>query len=295
MHQNKNKNHIPVLLEEVITTLSPKLNESYLDLTAGYAGHAAAILAITKNPSGSVLVDRDVTAISYLQKKFLDTGVNIIDQDFLTASKNLKDLKYKFDLILADLGVSSLHIDEAQRGFSIKNNGPLDMRMDQRQLLTAQKVVNEYPREDLIRILKEYGEEPKAKLIVDKIINNRPLTSTEELAKLIEPVWSRSTIHPATRTFQALRIEVNKELSLLSESMNVWLDLLEIGGRIGIISFHSLEDRIIKNFFKEQSQSGYESSLKILTKKPLRASPTEIAHNPRSRSAKLRVAVKIKK
>ena len=296
MHQNKNKNtnHIPVLLQEVISLLGPKPNDTYLDLTAGYGGHCNAVLNFTNNPGGTVLVDRDKEAIDFLHKKYEKSKVSIIHNDFLTASKELLRSNYQFDLILADLGVSSLHFNEASRGFSLLRDGPLDMRMDQNQDLTAEKVINTYSREELASILKEYGEEPKAKLIADMIVNNRPINSTLELANLIAGRIKSSRIHPATKTFQAIRVEVNNELNLLSDSLDLWLQLLSIGGRIAIISFHSLEDRIVKNFFREHSSSKYEAELSQINKHPITAGPQEIVNNPRARSAKLRAAVKIK-
>ncbi len=296
MHQNKNKklNHIPVLLKEVISVLEPKNNDTYLDLTAGYGGHCNAVLNFTHNPGGAALVDRDDEAIKFIQEKYGKSKALIIHNDFLTASKDLLKSSYQFDLILADLGVSSLHFNEARRGFSLLRDGPLDMRMDQNQVLTAEKVINTYSREELFNILKEYGEEPKARLIVDTIINNRPINSTLQLADLIAKKFGYSRIHPATKTFQAIRIEVNNELNLLSDSLDLWLKLLSIGGRIAIISFHSLEDRIVKNFFKEHSSSKYEAELSLVNKHPITAGPQEIVNNPRARSAKLRAAVKIK-
>ncbi len=294
MHQNKNKNHLPVLLNEVIEVMKPKLNESYLDLTAGFGGHAEAIMSITKNPKESYLVDRDQFAINYLKQKFNKLGSKIIHNDFLDASKDLLNSNIKVKLILADLGVSSFHLNEAQRGFSFKLDGPLDMRMDQGQSLTAYHVVNKYSRDKLIYILKEYGEEPKSRLIADLIIKNRPISNTLELAQIPQRVWKNSRTDPSTRTFQAIRIEVNNELNLLSESLKIWIKLLELNGRLGIISFHSLEDKIIKNFFKEISSYDYLKQVKILTPKPIIPSHNEIVNNPRSRSAKLRVVAKIK-
>ena len=296
MHQNKNKytNHTPVLLKEVVSVLDPKPSNTYLDLTAGYGGHCDAVLGFTTNPGGMVLVDRDNQAIRFLQNKYGKSKVSIVHNDFLTASKDLLKSNYQFDLILADLGVSSLHFNEASRGFSLLRDGPLDMRMNQDQDLTAEKVINTYSREELVSILKEYGEEPRARLIADIIVNNRPFNSTLQLSNLIAGRFKNSRIHPATKTFQAIRIEVNNELNLLSDSLDLWLKLLSIGGRIAIISFHSLEDRIVKNFFKDHSSSKYEAELKLINKHPITAGPQEIVNNPRARSAKLRAAVKIK-
>ncbi len=295
MHQNKNIKHQPVLLSEVLQILDPKPGETYLDLTSGYAGHAQEILNRTKEFKGSVLVDRDQEAIRFLKQKFRETELSIVSSDFLSASQKLLDSGEHFDLILADLGVSSQHLDEANRGFSFRLDGPLDMRMDQNQVLTADYIVNNYSKKDLVTILKDYGEEPKAQGIADLIIRNRPLKNTEQLAGLARKVWPSSKSHPATRTFQAFRIAVNNELELLEKSMAIWLDLLNENGRIAIISFHSLEDKIVKNFIRDHSRSKYGSDLVNLTKTPIMANVDEIVHNPRARSAKLRAAVKINK
>jgi 16S rRNA (cytosine1402-N4)-methyltransferase len=297
MHQeNQNHLHLPVLLEQVLEYLSPKEGESYLDLTGGYGGHASAVLEQTKNPKGSVLVDRDSNAIAELEKRFAGQGIGLINADFLTASQRLKAEGKRFDLILADLGVSSPHLNQASRGFSLKADGPLDMRMDQSQSLTAEQVVNTYSAEELTDILKRYGEEPKARQIASLIVNNRPVTSTSELANIVAKAWpGHSKVHPATRTFQALRIAVNDELELLRKSLPIWMDdLLAPGGRIAIISFHSLEDRIVKQAFQEKAGDRYDANLSLLTKKPVVGSEHELVSNPRARSAKLRAAAKQK-
>jgi 16S rRNA (cytosine1402-N4)-methyltransferase len=299
MHQNKNQNtnnkHIPVMLDQVLEFLDPHPGDSYLDLTAGYGGHAQAVIALTGKPELAVLIDRDQSVVKDLGKLF--SGVKqplIINQDFFTASRELLDEGRNFDLILADLGVSSPHLNEGTRGFSFQHDGPLDMRMDQRGTLTAETIVNSYSKEELSSIFKEFGEEPKAKKIADKIIANRPLKSTSELARIVAAVWKgNSRVHPATRTFQALRIVVNDELGLLEASLPIWHKLLNDGGRIIIISFHSLEDRHIKRFFVEHGGNYYDSTLNLLTKRPARADPNELVLNPRARSAKLRAAAKI--
>ena len=282
------------MIEEVLQFLGPKPGDSYLDLTAGYGGHAEAIMQITGKPELSVLVDRDSQAINELKKLFLAREPQLIDQDFFTASKKLLEEKAQFNLILADLGVSSPHLNEGERGFSFQHDGPLDMRMDRRQPLTAEKIVNTYSKEEIASILKNYGEEPKANSIAAAIINHRPITSTSQLAEVVAKIWKgNSRVHPATRTFQALRIAVNDELDLLRSSLPVWLNLLAPNGRLAIVSFHSLEDRIVKQFLSEHSGNNYDADLKLLTRRPIRATPNEIVNNPRSRSAKLRSAVKI--
>jgi len=298
MHQNKHQNtdsqHLPVLREEVMAVLKPTGGERYLDLTAGYGGHASVVLAITGNYAGSVLVDRDSLAIAELERRFKDSGAQVRRQDFRSASRDLLENGEQFDLILADLGVSSPHLNVGKRGFAIQTNGPLDMRMDQSQALTAEMIVNDYSAAQLAEILAEYGEEPKARQIAELIVAARPVKSTSQLAEIAAKAWpGRSRVHPATRTFQAIRIAVNDELRLLEDSLPLWIRLLAPGGRIAVISFHSLEDRLVKQAFKAASGDRFDAELKLLTKRPITASPNEIVHNPRARSAKLRAAVKI--
>lgn len=276
--------------------LSPKRGETYLDLTAGYGGHAQAVLARTGSLTPAVLVDRDQNAIRSLEKIFTGETVSLWHTDFLSAATKLLAAKRQFDLVLADLGVSSPHLNEGARGFSIMGHGPLDMRMDQNQTLTAEIIVNTYDLDRLTDILKRYGEEPKARLIARAIVDARPLTTTDQLAAIAAKVWpGHSRVHPATRTFQALRIAVNDELGLLQNALPVWLELLAPGGRIAVISFHSLEDRIVKAVFAETAGDRYDAQLQLLTKRPVMASPSETDINPRARSAKLRAAVKINK
>jgi 16S rRNA (cytosine1402-N4)-methyltransferase len=285
--------HEPVLLTEVLTNLAPKKGESLLDATAGYGGHSSEILKISENYKDSVLIDRDQMAIDHLQARFTDKAIKIVKSDYYNAAKVLAEQNAKFDLILADLGLSSPHLNIASRGFSFINPGPLDMRMDTNQSLTAGEIVNKWDLEQLEKIIREYGEEPKARLIAKRIVAERPFYTTEELAKSIARLQSRwQKKHPATRTFQALRIAVNDELWQLKSALPIWVSLLKPGGRIVIISFHSLEDRIVKAFFAEHGANTYDAILEIPRKNPVLPSKNEIVHNPRSRSAKLRIAVK---
>lgn len=282
--------HTPVLLREVLDTLQPKKGDRYLDLTAGYGGHASEIYALTSAPM--TLVDRDDNAISVLRKQFGGHGdVTILHSDYLQACKNLVKEQKKFNCILVDLGVSSPHLDKAERGFSLKSEGPLDMRMDTNQELSAEEVVNNYSEERLANILQIYGEEPKARRMAREIVASRPITTTTQLATIAKRMWpGHSKVHPATRLFQAIRIEVNNELGQLEEALPLMVHLLETGGKLGIISFHSLEDRIAKQFFKQRAGSEYDAELVLLANKPLTASNEELVTNPRARSAKLRVA-----
>lgn len=287
--------HIPVLLDATLRLLDPQKDESYLDLTAGYGGHGGAILERTGDYSHSVFVDRDDYALKQLEP-FEQKGVRLIRADFVAAARQLIDEGKRFSLILIDLGVSSPQLDQGERGFSFTNDGPLDMRMDRRQELTAEKLVNTAKADELVRIIRDWGEEPPhaARRIAEAIVNGRPLTSTGQLAALIKQNYRgyKGKIHPATRTFQALRIAVNQELQQVEEVLPLLPKLLVSGGRVGVISFHSLEDRLVKRYFAEQTAAGFEAELKVLTKKPLDGATYDV-HNPRSRSAKLRVAVKI--
>ncbi len=286
--------HFPVLLNEVLTYLDPKEGESYLDLTAGYGGHANSVLERTLKPHATTLVDRDHNAIDYLKEKFASGLPELIQKDFLTASKQLQSEGRQYNLILADLGVSSPHLDNASRGFSLRLDGPLDMRMDQRQSLTAEEIVNNYSEDELAQILHKYGEEPKAKKIARMLVENRPITTTTQLADVVSQAWrGYSKVHPATRVFQALRIAVNSELEQLREAIPIWVDLLAPGGRIAIISFHSLEDRLVKQGLTERAGNRYDATLQLLTKQPVTGAAEEIVSNPRARSAKLRAAAKI--
>lgn len=286
--------HVPVLLDATLDQLKPISGENYLDLTAGYGGHARQILAMTNNYDDSTLVDRDDYAISHLSE-FEQKGVRLLHTDFVSAARQLIEEGKQFNLVLIDLGVSSPQLDQQERGFSFTNSGPLDMRMDRRQEVSAETLVNTATRDELVRIITTYGEEPVgfARRIAEAITTNRPLKTTEELAELIKQSyrgkWKK--IHPATRTFQALRIAVNQELRQVEEVLPLLPKLLKQGGRVGVISFHSLEDRLVKRYFAEQASAGYEAELEILTKKPLAGDIYDV-HNPRSRSAKLRVAVK---
>lgn len=284
-----------MLTGEVLHYLAPQKGETYLDVTAGYGGHAAAVLRAS--PSGATLIDRDASAINELRQCFGgNKGVEIVQGDFLSVSKELRAQGRRYDMILADLGVSSQHLDMIHRGFSFNNDAPLDMRMDQSQALSAAEIVNSYSSQQLTEMFQRYGEEPKAARIANEIVTQRPIVSTTQLALLASKVWpGRSRVHPATRIFQALRIAVNDELGQLEEALPIWTELLRGGGRLVVISFHSLEDRLVKQFFGEHGKGGYDATLKVLTKRPVTAGAEELVFNPRARSAKLRAAVKIKK
>ncbi len=291
--------HIPVLQKEVIQNLDPKPNENFIDCTAGFGGHTAAILE-KNGPNGKVLgIDCDKEVISLLKSqttKFKDRLILVND-----SFTNLKEIAKKFHSIsgvLFDLGMSSWHMEGSGRGFSFLKSEPLDMRYDTNNPLTAEKIVNYWSESEMEKILKEYGEERFARIIAEEIINERkiyPIKSTSQLVKIIQKAvpfrYQRQKIHFATRTFQALRIAVNDELNNLKKALPQAVEILNPQGRMVVISFHSLEDGIVKKFLKEKSK---ENILQILTKKPTRPARGEIIINPRSRSAKLRAAIKIK-
>ncbi|MDO5475458.1 MAG: 16S rRNA (cytosine(1402)-N(4))-methyltransferase RsmH [Candidatus Saccharibacteria bacterium] len=289
------KLHIPVLLSEVLASLAPKPGESYLDLTAGYGGHAEKILDVTQNYKDSVLVDRDEYAYEYLNEKFKSRSVTIIHEDFYNAMLQLLESGKTFDMILADFGVSSPQLDEGKRGFSFMREAPLDMRMDRRQKLTADYIVNHWSERDLGDIFIKYGEIPSgsARMYARVIVHHRPIKTTTELAELIRTrIHGYSKVHPATRVFQAIRIAVNDELGLIEKSLPLLPDLLNKNGRLAIITFHSLEDRLVKDFLNKETDFGEESRLKQKYKKPIVAGNQELFINPRARSSKLRVATR---
>ena len=287
--------HIPVMVQEVISYLSPARGDDYLDLTAGYGGHASAVASLVELDTVT-LVDRDEKAVEALSKL---GGAKIIHADFLSASRMLATDGKTYNMILADLGASSLHLDEAGRGFSFSRSGPLDMRMDQRQADTAADLVNHASQAELARLLADYGQEARAGKIARAIVTSRPITSTGQLADIVQSAVPRflarkKKIHPATKTFQALRIAVNDELNQLEQSLPLWERLLAPGGRLVVISFHSLEDRAVKQYFAQNAGDRYDCELRLLTKKPVVASKDETVSNPRARSAKLRAVAKIK-
>ncbi len=291
--------HIPVLLNEVLKYLDPKPNENFLDCTIGEGGHARAILE-KNGPRGKVLgIDQDLKQIENCKSKMADFKKRLIlvCDNFVNLKKIVKRENFKpISGILFDLGLSSWHLERSGRGFSFLKNEQLDMRFDLKNDLTAKKILNEYPENEIEKILKDYGQERFAKKIAKEIVKERKVKKIEKTFQLVG-IIKRATpkfyhyqkIHFATKTFLALRIAVNKELENLKLVLPQTIDVLEKSGRLVIISFHSLEDRIVKNFLKEFFKKG---QIKILTKKPIRPSLEEIKINPRSRSAKLRAAIK---
>lgn len=289
--QISNGVHIPVLLKEVLQYLDPKPNENFIDCTIGFGGHTKAILKKIE-PEGKVLgIERDKEIFEELTSKepsSLEKELGSLDRLILVNDSyvNLEEIVKKNNFkpvsgILFDLGMSSWHLDDSGRGFSYLKDEPLDMRYDIKSQITAEKILNEYPQKEIERILKEYGEERYAKRLSRKIIQERPIKTTFQLVGVVK----KAKVYSPARIFQALRIAVNEELSSFEKALPKALDILDPGGRLVIISFHSLEDRIVKNFFKN-------SNSKILTKKPITPSEEEIKINSRSGSAKLRAAIK---
>ncbi len=277
--------HIPVLPKEVIEGLNIKAGGHYLDATVGGGGHTKLILESRLDVKVTAF-DQDEDALAAAKKELAEFGerVEFIHTNFATYDYP----KNKFDGILADLGVSSHHLDTAERGFSFRNEGSLDMRMNQQQPLTAADVINDWQEADLVEIFFKYGEERLSRRIVRRIIQRRPFQTTTELANAIAsavpPKYRYARIHPATRVFQALRIVVNDELGALETFLEKAPHALVTGGRLAVISFHSLEDRLVKHSLRESS------IVQVVTKKPIIAQEEEIVENARSRSAKLRVA-----
>jgi len=302
--------HIPVLSREVIETLGILPGGRYIDCTLGSGGHSQAILEHS-NPGGQLLgIDADPEAIQRSSASLRPFGksVLLVNDNFV----NLRDICIKLDFfpvhgILFDLGLSSPQLDEDGRGFSFQYNAPLDMRFDPRQRTTAADIVNSYPEIELARIIKTYGEEIQSRQIAKLIAHRRPILTTGQLADIIEEAVGgrHGKIHPATRTFQALRIVVNHEMENLESALHQAVSLLGFGGKIVVISYHSLEDRIVKHFFQQESKDcicppdamtcvcGHKANLKIITRRIITPTFAETEMNPRSRSAKLRGAERI--
>lgn len=297
-----NYTHQPVLLDQVLEVLNPKKGEAYLDCTAGFGGHAAPILDAIGTSGRAVLVDRDPAAIKHLREVF-SSQVELIHNNFADAAKELVEDGSLFNMILLDLGVSSPQLENPARGFSFNLDGPLDMRMDSSGAISAATLVNTYSQAQLEQVIRDYGEERHAKRVAAAIVSGRPYATTKELAKAVRSATSAKGIDSATRTFQALRIEVNEELVSLKEALPALTKLLTPNGRLAVISFHSLEDRIVKKFFEQESRDcicppkqpvctcSHVASLRLIIKKAIAGNIHD--SNPRARSAKLRAAAKI--
>ncbi|PYS38620.1 MAG: 16S rRNA (cytosine(1402)-N(4))-methyltransferase [Acidobacteria bacterium] len=281
--------HIPVLLDEVIQFLNPKPGGRFIDATLGGGGHTRAILERTA-PDGIVLgIDQDESALSSAKAMLESFGsrVAFVHSNFRALRTIAEESGFmECDGVLADLGISSMMVDDPTRGFSFMHEGPLDMRMDRTQRLTAADLLNTYSEKEIADIIYTYGEERRSRPIARSIVRLRPLQRTTDLVRAIERVSGRpryGQIHPATRTFQALRIYVNDELKSLEEFLDSSMIVVRSGGRVVVITFHSLEDRIVKQQFRASRVSG-----RVMTKKVVRPSDEEVRRNPRARSAKLR-------
>jgi len=290
--------HIPVLLNEVIKLLDPKENENFIDATLGEGGHTLALLQKT-SPAGKVLgIDLDPETLEIAHRKLHAFGERLVlaNNNFKNLEEIIEDNKFKeISGIVFDLGMSSRDIDETGRGFSFLKDEPLLMNFGSDTMLTAEHIVNGWPESELEKIIRLYGEEKFSRQIARAIIARRivkPIKTTFDLVEVIENAtpnfYHHGRIHPATRTFQALRIAVNDELNSIQKGLEASLKILSSGAKIAVISFHSLEDRIVKNFFRDN-----KNTLKILTKKPVAPAQVEVSNNPRARSGKLRVAQKI--
>jgi len=302
--------HEPVMLEECLDALQIQLGGRYVDCTVGGGGHAAAILE-ESSPGGQLLgIDADPGAI-----KVAGARLKAYGKDVILVNENFKYLenicnRYGFvpvNGVLFDLGMSSLQLDDAGRGFSFRQDSPLDMRFSDKQVLTAADIVNTYPESELAQILHKYGEERRSRQIARRIVERRPFGTTLELAGVVAKAvgGARGRIHPATRTFQALRIAVNQELENIELVLEQALNILGSGGRIVVISFHSLEDRLVKNFLRRESQwcicppgipacvCEHTPRLRMTSSKVIKPSHAEVLANPRSRSARMRVGERI--
>ncbi len=302
--------HIPVLVEETVKALAVQPGGRYIDCTLGGGGHAAAILEHS-SPGGQLLgIDADPEAIETAKQKIDAYGNSalIINDNFA----NLELICYKNDFlpvhgILFDLGLSSLQLDDSDRGFSFQRRSPLDMRLHPDQGLSAADIVNDYAEADLAQLIRSYGEESFGRKIARRVVEERPISTTRELSQIIERAVGgrRGKIHPATKTFQALRIAVNHELEHLGLALRQAVNLLGFEGRLVVISYHSLEDRIVKQFMQQESKDcicppitptcvcGHKASLRLINKRVIVPSPSEVQTNPRSRSAKLRTAERV--
>jgi 16S rRNA (cytosine1402-N4)-methyltransferase len=308
--QNPPAPHIPVLYHEIINALAPYSGGLYIDGTLGAGGHAWGILNAS-SPHGKLLgIDLDSQALVVANQRLsLFANRVILRQGSYTEIKTYaKELGWDFiDGIILDLGVSSIQLDTVERGFSFQADAPLDMRFGNQISINAADIVNTYPEKELADIIWRYGEEKFSRKIAKWICENRPINTTTELANLVKKAYGKqvSLIHPATRTFQAIRIAVNQELRAIESVIPLAIDILKPGGRLAIISFHSLEDRLVKTIFRQESKNcicpptqpictcNHQAKIKEINRKPIEATQEEKSENPRSRSAKLRIAEKL--
>ena len=304
--------HLSVLYQEIITAIKPVSGGKYVDATVGAGGHAWGILDAS-SPDGQLLgldIDPDALAIAMQRLSSFQDRVHLVHSSYTSLSRELLALRWDFvDGIVIDLGVSSMQIDMPHRGFSFLKEGPLDMRFDPSQPVSASEIVNTFPESEIADILFKYGEERRSRQIARAIVQARPIKTTLELAHVIQRTAGKSSgkIHPATRSFQALRIAVNQELQALEDFRPQAIEALIPGGRLAVISFHSLEDRIVKHTFRRESQDcicppeqpactcGHKAVIREINRHPIEAGEEEIKVNPRARSARLRIIEKLEK
>lgn len=298
--------HTTVLLHETVNSLPLETGKIFVDCTLGGGGHSLEILKSSE--AKLIAIDKDEYAIDYSKERLKEYSdrITFVRSDFREIRKVLEDLGVeKVDGLIADLGVSSFQLDDESRGFSYMKDSPIDMRMDRDDPFSAEQIVNGYPKDELIRILYEYGEEKYAPRIAEAIIRNRPIETTGQLSEIVKSALPaaerRKNHHPAKKTFQAIRIETNGELEALKSAVEDFIDVLNDGGIAAIITFHSLEDRIVKEAFRKAENPctcppsfpvcvcGKKSRGRVMTKKPIVPSEEEVEDNPRARSAKLRV------
>lgn len=302
--------HEPVLYHEIIHALRPRDGGLYVDGTVGAGGHSRGLLE-SSSPNGKLLgLDLDPQALDLAQKKLSRFGdrATLIQASYLTLHEQLSLLQWKeIDGIVLDFGLSSMQLDTPERGFSFRSDGPLDMRFGPENDVRAADLVNTLPAGELADILYHYGEERRSRRIAQAIVKSRPVRTTHQLAEIIADIVpkGRSRVHPATKTFQALRIATNDELEAVRQILPLAVSVLTSGGRLAVISFHSLEDRLVKQFFRLENRDcvcppempvctcGHRASVEVITRKPIRPSQEEVDHNPRARSARLRVAEKL--
>ncbi|MDM8529642.1 16S rRNA (cytosine(1402)-N(4))-methyltransferase RsmH [Anaerolineales bacterium HSG25] len=305
--------HTPVLLNEVITFLQPQLGQLFIDGTVGAGGHARSILEATA-PDGRLLgLDQDLTALDIARERLapFNERAQLIHANFdRIKTVAIREDMSQVDGILLDLGVSSMQFDQPERGFSFQADGTLDMRMNSTNPVTAAQLVNTLPEDELANLIYQYGEERASRRIARSIVQARPITHTLQLAEVVKSAKrkrgkGKRKIHPATQTFQALRIAVNDELGVIERVLPQAIELLKPNGRLAVISFHSLEDRIVKWFFKREASTcicppelpicmcDHTPTVRILTKKPIIPTSSDVSQNPRARSAKLRVVERL--
>ncbi len=302
--------HTPVLYQQTLNALRAEPGGRFVDGTVGAGGHAAGILEAS-DPTGMLLgLDRDLQALQVAARRLqkFESRYRLVEASYDRMDEVAAEMGWgQVDGVLLDLGLSSMQLDDPARGFSFRHEGPLDMRFGPGVKRTAADIVNELPEEELAGLIAEYGEERHAHRIAHAIVEARPLRTTVELAQLVNRALGRSggRIHPATRTFQAIRIAVNDELAVLRRGLRVSLDLLAPGGRLVVIAFHSLEDRIVKQFMRRESRDcicppdqpvctcDHRAQLSLIQRKPIQADEEEIRDNPRARSARLRVAERL--